>query len=50
MKVRELLPYGVGLLLALALVFACLWWRSQDSESSGEGSGSQTLPEVYDVL
>ena len=44
-KIRDLLPYGAGLLLALALFFAWLLWTSGE-----DGSEGKTLPEVYNVL
>jgi hypothetical protein len=46
MSAKDLLPYGIGLLLALAFIAAYFWLTA----SSIESDIAPTLPDVYNVL
>lgn len=49
MRPKDVLPYGIGMLLALAGLGLYLWLTSPD-EGPGSGPDEQTLPDVYNVL
>jgi len=49
MRAKDTLPYGIGMLLALAGLVAYLWWTEPDEDSAPD-PGTQTLPDVYNVL